>query len=485
MNIAANTASSDGKRRMRQRWELIRVLYFQARIGWMAVGLLLALFALMMVEATRFASDPARSAGLTFMLIYFGAIVSVMSGALLGVGASHPALLSLWRRLPRALPLARSSVLLAGCGLWGVAALGGAILALLAGSLAPLSGALGSASAGLGIGFLLVQNSRHRIAWSLRWLIIAAITGFAILSGSGVAKPNWVHLWAALQYLLIPVWPAVWFAYQRDLDAPVATPKRGFKLLQFVERMIPDRSLPRDRADLRLLMSAPHRINMALGQAPIVGLSLLYGWISRDIPFLFLTAVLVMSTPSTHQSSVGARWLSPRSLSLPGGLDRARMAKLLFRLDWRGRIPTGAMYCLIWLAGLLLFRQLTAAQVLILLATAASAAVLSAAWTIAILPLARSSITLYSIFSFLPMILAVSSIALIAWAAGWHEQLNGLAATLWAVAEFTLAYILALGLVRISRGGWARYDLQHLTKFSAEIRRLPQNMFSYLQQERS
>lgn len=468
MNLASQPGTSDGKRRMHQRWELIRVLYLQARIGWIVVGLFwLPLFALMLAIATKTTSDPAKDAASTFMWTYLSTIVPAMSGTLLGTGASHPALLSLWRLLPGALTLARSSVLLAGCGLWGMAALGGAVLSLWAGSPTHLIGALGGASAGLGIGFVVMQGSNHRAAWWSKVLTISTIIGFAVMSGTGIMKPNWASAWPGFPYLLIPVWPAaVWFTYRPDLAAAAPTSQFRFKVLQFIERAFPGPSLPRDRADSGLLMSS-RRLNVAVELGSLVGLSIFWGWLSRDYPFLGVIPLFAIFLSSMPQSS-GAQWLSPRLLSLPGGLIRAQMADTLFRLDWRRRIPANIAYGLIWFVCLWLFRPLTTVHALMLMASAVSAAVVYAAWNIAILPLVRSAATL-NVLCMLLTVLTIWSAALVVDTAGWHEQLGGLAAAIWAVVLFAFVYALAWGLVRISRGRWERYDLQHLAKLSAEL----------------
>lgn len=215
----------------------------------------------------------------------------------------------------------------------------------------------------------------------------------------------------------------------------------------------------------------------------MIGISIFCGWFLRDLPFLVLTAFLVIYVPLFHQSA-GAQWFSPRLLSLPGGLVRTRIPDTLFRLCWRERLPVSATYGLLWLASLWLFRSLTAAQALLLLATTASTTMLTTAWSIALLPLAHS-VTMWYLPSTLLTMFTTSGILLVAEAIGWHEQLEGLAATLWAVAEFALAYVLAWGVIRISRNRWTRYDLQHLAKLSAEISPAQQYWNSYLKKERS
>jgi len=463
---------------MHQHWELIRVLYLRARIGWIALGL----FWLLSFLVTMINFDPARPAAATFLWVYFSAVALGMSGAALGAETYHPALRSLWRRLPGALPLVRTGVLLVGCGLWGMSALGGAILALWAGSLAPLTGTLGAASAGLGVGFGLLQNTAPRIAWSLAWLAIAVISGFAVQSGLGAAKPDLPYVWSVFQYLLMPVWPAVWFAYRPDLTATPSMPSLWFKLLRFFEHIFPAPPLPPGRADPGPLMST-RLLNTSMPKVFIAGFFLVCGWLLRDLPFLFLTALLILYVPMFQQLA-DLQWLSPRLMSLPNGLFRARIADTLFRLYWRGRIRTTAAYGLIWLAGLWLFGTLTAAQALALMAITVSAAILSAAWTIALQPLLGSQAML-GILSPLLTALTVSGSLLAAQAAGWHEQLNGVAAALWALAEFALAYSMAWGLVRLSRGRWARYDLQHLVNYFAKLRPARQHWNSILNKEHS
>lgn len=484
MNVALNLPPANGHRRMRQRWELIGVLYLQARIGWIVVGLFwLTLFALMLAIATKATSDPAKDAASTFMLTYLSTIAPAMSGTLLGTGTSHPALLSLWRLLPGALPLARSSVLLAGCGLWGLAALGGALLALLAGSFAPLIDALGGASAGLGIGFVVMQGSNHRAAWWSKVLTISTIIGIAIMSGTGVMKPNWANAWPAFPYLLIPVWPvAVWFAYRPDLAAAAPTPQLVRIRQRFYDRLLPGPPLPRNNTDSRLLTSS-RRLNAALEFAVLVASCIFWAWLSRDYSFLGVIPVLAVFLSSMHQPS-GAQLLSSRLLSLPGGLVRARMADTLFRLDGQRRFFVNAAYGMIWIACLWLFRPMTMADAMMLMASAASIAILYRAWNIAILPLVRSATTLNALCMLLT-VLTIGSAVIVVDTVGWHEQLDVAAGAIWALALFALAYAMAWSLVRSSRGRWARYDLQHLAKLSAESPRAQRYWNSYLNKDRS